>query len=113
MQEEGLEIVQVPIDKMHASSSSEKHFTTEKTSGVGGSESQVLTKMSSSITESSTSHSSTKKEYISSTCSSTLGTSPGHPPSNLCVKKTTQSSENAFSQNGAPPVVQVLRTSFI
>ncbi|XP_033210464.1 titin isoform X2 [Belonocnema kinseyi] len=109
VREEGLEIVQVPNDKMHASSSSEKHFTTEKTSGEGGSESQVLTKMSSTITESSTSHSSTKKEFVSSTCSSTLGTLPGHVPANLCVKKTTQSSENAFSQNGAPPVVQCHR----
>ncbi|XP_051161941.1 muscle M-line assembly protein unc-89 isoform X2 [Leptopilina boulardi] len=105
VQEEGFEIVQVPNNEMHASSSSEKHFTTERTTGEGGSESQILTKMSSSLTESSSSHSSMKKEYVTSTCSSTLGTT-GHQPSNYCVKQTTQSSEHSSSQNGAPPVVQ-------
>ncbi|XP_050486212.1 titin isoform X4 [Bombus huntii] len=99
-----LELVErLPADEMHAASSSDKHFSSEKTEG--GNESQVLTKMSQTITESSTTHTTTKKEYISSTTSSTL-TKSGQEPSSVSVKTTIHSTEQSSSENGAPPVVQ-------
>ncbi|XP_015607040.1 titin isoform X3 [Cephus cinctus] len=98
-----LELIQVPTEEMQASNSSEKHFSTEKTSSEGGSQS-VLTKISSTVTQSSSSHTSTKKEYTSSTTSTTLG--PSNQPTSVCVKSTTKSSEQSSSENGAPPVVQ-------
>ncbi|KAJ8687531.1 hypothetical protein QAD02_023325 [Eretmocerus hayati] len=95
--------------KMHQeSSSSEKYFTSERTLGEGGGpiDSQTMTKTSSSMMESSTTHTSTKKEYITTTSSSTLSSCPAHQPSNLCVNKTTQSSQHGSAFNGAAPVVQ-------
>lgn len=101
-----------PEGIMHPASSSDKHFSSEKTYHEGGSESQVLTKMSSTVTHSSTM--STKKEFLSSTVTSTLSQS-GHEPTSVCTKTTVQSSEQAVSENGAPPVVQVniLNTSVL
>lgn len=93
-----------PEGIMHPASSSDKHFSSEKTYHEGGSESQVLTKMSSTVTHSSTM--STKKEFVSSTVTSTLSQS-GHEPTSVCTKTTVQSSEQSISENGAPPVVQV------
>ncbi|XP_076758852.1 uncharacterized protein LOC143428086 isoform X1 [Xylocopa sonorina] len=104
-EERVLELVErLPADEMHAASSSDKHFSSEKTEGGGG-ESQVLTKMSQTITESSTTHTTTKKEYISSTMSSTLSKA-GQEPSSVCVKSTVHSTEQSSSADGAPPVVQ-------
>lgn len=91
-----------PADIMHPASSSDKQFSSEKTYHEGGSESQVLTKMSSSVTHSSTT--SMKKEFLSSTV--TLSKS-GQEPTSVCTKTTVQSSEQSTSENGAPPVVQV------
>ncbi|KAL6255449.1 hypothetical protein P5V15_013784 [Pogonomyrmex californicus] len=91
------------IDIMHPASSSDKHFSSEKTYHEGGSESQVLTKMSSTVTHSSTT--SMKKEFLSSTMTSTLSQF-GHEPASICTKATVQSSEQSTSENGAPPVVQ-------
>lgn len=91
-----------PADIMQPASSSDKHFSSEKTYHEGGSESHVLTKMSSTVTHSSTT--STKKEFLSST--STLSKS-GQEPTSVCTKATVQSSEQSTSENGAPPVVQV------
>lgn len=91
-------------DIMHPASSSDKHFLSEKTYHEGGGESQVLTKMSSTVTHSSTM--SMKKEFLSSTVTSTLSQS-GHEPASVCTKTTVQSSEQSTSENGAPPVVQV------
>lgn len=96
-------MVQIPADEMQSLNSSEKHFSTE-TSKEGGSQS-VLTKMSSTITQSSSSHSSSLKEFSSSTTSSS--TAPGQAPTSVCVKSTKQSSEHSTSENGGPPVVQV------
>lgn len=93
-----------PAEIMHPASSSEKHFSSEKTYHEGGAESQVLTKMTSTVTHSSTT--STKKEFSSSTMASTLSQS-GHEPSSVCTKTSVQSSEQSISENGAPPVVQV------
>lgn len=93
-----------PADEMHAASSSDKHFSSEKTEGAG--ESQVLTKMSQTITESSTTHKTTTKEFISSSMSST-SQKAGQEPSSVCVKTTIHSTEQSSSENGAPPVVQV------
>ncbi|XP_071560873.1 uncharacterized protein [Temnothorax nylanderi] len=93
----------VPTGIMHPASSSDKHFLSEKTCHEGGGESQVLTKMSSTVTHSSTM--STKKEFLSSTVTSTSSQS-GHEPTSVCTKTTVQSSEQATSENGAPPVVQ-------
>jgi len=93
-----------PAGNMHSASSSDKHFSSEKTYHEGGSESQVLTKMSSTVTHSSTM--STKKEFLSSTMTSTLSQS-GQEPTSVCTKTTVQSSEQSTSENGAPPVVQV------
>ncbi|XP_018309582.1 uncharacterized protein [Mycetomoellerius zeteki] len=92
-----------PTDIMHPASSSDKHFLSEKTYHEGGGESQVLTKMSSTVTHSSTT--SMKKEFLSSTMTSTLSQS-GHEPTSVCTKTTMQSSEQSTSENGAPPVVQ-------
>lgn len=101
--EKVLELVpHFPADIMHPASSSDKHFSSEKTCHEGGGESQVLTKMSSTVTHSSTT--STKKEFLSSTV--TLS-QPGHEPTSVCTKTTVQSSEQSTSENGAPPVVQV------
>lgn len=97
-------VERLPADEMHAASSSEKHFSSEKSEGEG--ESQVLTKMSQTITESTTTHKTTKKEYISSTTSSTLS-KPGQEPTSVSVKTTVHSTEQSSSENGAPPVVQV------
>lgn len=103
--EEVLELVpHFPADIMHPASSSDKHFSSEKTCHEGGSESQVLTKMSSTVTHSSST--TTKKEFVSSTMTSSLSQS-GHEPTSVCTKTTVQSSEQSTSQNGAPPVVQV------
>lgn len=93
-----------PADIMHPASSNDKHFSSEKRHYEGGSESQVLTKMSSTVTHSSTT--STKKEFVSSTMTSSLSQS-GQEPSSVCTKTTVQSSEQSTSENGAPPVVQV------
>ncbi|RLU22075.1 hypothetical protein DMN91_006455 [Ooceraea biroi] len=101
--EKVLELVPQFADIMHPASTSDKHFSSEKTYHEGGSESQVLTKMSSTVTHSSTT--STKKEFVSSTMSSTLSQS-GHEPTSVCTKTTVQSSEQSTSENGAPPVVQ-------
>ncbi|KAL0100113.1 hypothetical protein PUN28_019517 [Cardiocondyla obscurior] len=92
----------LPLGIMHPASSSEKHFSKEKTYHEGGGESQVLTKMSSTVTHSTT---STKKEFTSSTVTSSLSQS-GHEPTSVCTKTTVQSSEQSTSENGAPPVVQ-------
>ncbi|XP_014485705.1 PREDICTED: uncharacterized protein LOC106750117 isoform X2 [Dinoponera quadriceps] len=92
-----------PAEIMHPASSSEKHFSSEKTYHEGGAESQVLTKMSSTVTHSSTT--STKKEFVSSTMTSSLSQS-GQEPSSVCTKTTVQSSEQSVSENDAPPVVQ-------
>ncbi|XP_012061613.1 PREDICTED: uncharacterized protein LOC105624873 [Atta cephalotes] len=92
-----------PMDIMHPASSSDKHFLSEKTYHEGGGESQVLTKMSSTVTHSSTT--SMKKEFLSSTMTSTLSQS-GHEPTSVCTKTTMQSSQQSTSENGAPPVVQ-------
>ncbi|XP_067210497.1 uncharacterized protein zormin isoform X3 [Linepithema humile] len=91
-----------PADIMHPASSSDKHFSSEKTYHEGGGESHVLTKMSSTVTHSSTT--STKKEFLSSS-TSTLSQS-GQEPTSVCTKATVQSSEQSTSENGAPPVVQ-------
>ncbi|XP_018397085.1 PREDICTED: muscle M-line assembly protein unc-89-like, partial [Cyphomyrmex costatus] len=91
-----------PTSIMHPASSSDKHFLSEKTYDEGGSESQILTKMSSTVTHSSTT--SMKKEFLSSTMTSTLSQS-GHEPS-VCMKTIMQSSEQSTSKDGAPPVVQ-------
>lgn len=100
--EKVLELVpHFPADIMHPASSSDKHFSSEKTCHEGGGESQVLTKMSSTVTHSSTT--SMKKEFLSSTMTSTLS---GQEPSSVCTKTTVQSSEQSSSENGAPPVVQ-------
>lgn len=101
-----------PIGNMHPTNSSDKHFLSEKTSNKDGSESQVLTKMSSTVTHSSTM--STKKEFLSSTVTSILSQS-GHEPTSVCTKTTVQSSEQSTSENGAPPVIQVniLNTSVL
>ncbi|XP_039306302.1 uncharacterized protein LOC105193639 isoform X2 [Solenopsis invicta] len=88
---------------MHPASSSDKHFSSEKTCHEGGGESQVLTKMSSTVTHSSTM--SMKKEFLSSTMTSTLSQS-GHEPTSVCTKTTVQCSEQSTSENGAPPVTQ-------
>ncbi|XP_018338023.1 PREDICTED: titin-like isoform X4 [Trachymyrmex septentrionalis] len=92
-----------PTGIMHPASSSDKHFLSEKTYHEGGSESQVLTKMSSTVTHSSTT--SMKKEFLSSTMTSTLSQSE-HEPTSVCTKTTVQSSQQSTSENGAPPVVQ-------
>ncbi|XP_011495830.1 PREDICTED: muscle M-line assembly protein unc-89 [Ceratosolen solmsi marchali] len=106
--EGNIETIQVPdaTTEMQASSNSHKYFTSEKTTDEGGlSDSQTLTKTSSSITESSTMHSTMKKEYVTTTSSSKLSSCPLNP-TNLCMKKTTHSSENSNAYNGAAPVVQ-------
>jgi len=101
--EEVLELVpHSPADIMHPASSSDKHFSSEKTYHEGGGESHVLTKMSSTVTHSSTM--STKKEFLSSTMTSTLS---GQEPTSVCTKTTVHSSEQSTAENGAPPVVQV------
>lgn len=109
--EEGqIEPIQLPISaaEMQASSSSDKYFASEKTAGEGGLfDSQTMTKTSSSIMESSTTHTSLKKEYVSTTSTSNLSSCPVHQPTSLCVKKTSQTSEQSSAYNGAPPVVQV------
>lgn len=104
----------VPIDAdMHPSSSSEKHFTTERKTIPGGGVtdgSEFLTKMSSSITQSSSSHTSCIKEYKSSTTSSLMEPGrPGRPcsPGSVLTKTTIESSEVSSQRNGAQPVVQV------
>lgn len=96
-------VERIPADEMHASSSSDKHFSAEK-SEIGG-ENKVLTKMSETITESSTTHKTLKKEYISSSMSSSM-TAPGQEPTSVCVKTTVHSTEQSSSADGAPPVVQ-------
>lgn len=102
--EKVLELAPHPsADIMHPASSGDKHFSSEKTYHEGGGESHVLTKMSSTVTHSSTT--STKKEFLSST-TSTLSQS-GQEPTSVCTKATVQSSEQSTSENGAPPVVQV------
>ncbi|XP_019884311.1 titin isoform X6 [Camponotus floridanus] len=102
--EEVLELVpHFPADIMHPASSSDKHFASEKTYHEGGSDSQVLTKMSSTVTHSSST--TTKKEFLSSTMTSSLSQS-GQEPTSVCTKTTVQSSEQSTSENGAPPVVQ-------
>ncbi|XP_015171223.1 PREDICTED: titin isoform X2 [Polistes dominula] len=102
-----LQLVEIkPVEDMHASSSSDKHFTAEKMSDETGlSGSQILTKMSQTITESKTTHTSTKKEFISSMMSSSMGT-PGQEPTSVTVKSTVHSTEQSTSENNAPPVVQ-------
>ncbi|XP_043502049.1 muscle M-line assembly protein unc-89 isoform X6 [Polistes fuscatus] len=101
-----LELVEIkPVEDMHAASSSEKHFSAEKMSDEAGSGSQILTKMSQTITESKTTHTSTKKEFISSMMSSSTGT-PGQEPTSVTVKSTVHSTEQSTSENNAPPVVQ-------
>jgi len=103
--EEVLELVpHFPADIMHPASSSDKHFASEKTYHEGGSESQVLTKMSSTVTHSSST--TTKKEFLSSSMTSSLSQS-GQEPTSVCTKTTVQSSEQSTSENGAPPIVQV------
>ena len=97
-------VERLPADEMHAASTSDKHFSSEKTEDGG--ESQVLTKMSQTITESSTTHTTTKKEYVSSMTSSTL-TKSGQEPSSVSVKTTIHNTAQSSSENGAPPVVQV------
>ena len=97
-------VERLPADEMHAASTSDKHFSSEKSEGGG--ESQMLTKLSQTITESSTTHTTTKKEYVSSLTSSTL-TKSGQEPSSVSVKTTIHSTEQSSSENGAPPVVQV------
>ncbi|XP_018360288.1 PREDICTED: titin isoform X3 [Trachymyrmex cornetzi] len=92
-----------PTSIMHPASSSDKHFLSEKIYHEGGGESQLLTKMSSTVTHSSTT--SMKKEFLSSTMTSTLSQS-GHEPTSVCTKTTMQSSQQSTSENGAPPVVQ-------
>ncbi|XP_031789486.1 uncharacterized protein LOC100679567 isoform X4 [Nasonia vitripennis] len=108
--EEGqIKPIQLPIAaaEMQASSSSDKYFSSEKTAGESGLfDSQTMTKTSSSIMESSTTHTSMKKEYVSTTSTSNLSSCPAHQPTSLCVKKTSQSSEQSSAYNGAPPVVQ-------
>lgn len=96
-----------PVEDMHAASSSDKHFSAEKMSDEGGLGSQILTKMSQTITESTTTHTSTKKEFISSMMSSSMAT-PGQEPTSVTVKSTVHSTEQSTSENGAPPVVQVI-----
>ncbi|XP_014601997.1 PREDICTED: uncharacterized protein LOC106785786 isoform X2 [Polistes canadensis] len=108
--EEGIEriveLVEIkPVEDMHASSSSDKHFSAEKMSDEAGSGSQILTKMSQTITESKTTHTSTKKEFMSSMMSSSTGT-PGQEPTSVTVKSTVHSTEQSTSENNAPPVVQ-------
>ncbi|XP_048515729.1 titin isoform X3 [Athalia rosae] len=93
-------VIRTPVDEMQSASSSEKHFTTEM-SKEGGSQS-ILTKMSSTVTQSS--HTSSLKEFSSSTTSSS--TALGQQPTSVCVKTTKQSSEHSHSENGGPPVVQ-------
>ncbi|XP_078042862.1 uncharacterized protein LOC144473128 isoform X2 [Augochlora pura] len=101
-----LELVETqPVEgDMHAASTSNKHFSSEKMSEAAG-ENQVLTKMSQTITESSTTQTTTKKEFISSTMSSTLAKS-GQEPTGVCLKTTIHSTEQSSSENGAPPVMQ-------
>ncbi|XP_023246866.1 muscle M-line assembly protein unc-89-like [Copidosoma floridanum] len=92
--------------EMQSSSSSDKYFVSEKTGEGGLSNNQTITKTTSSIVESSTMHTSTKREYITTTNSSTLPSCPLHSPSNVCVKKSSHSSEHSNAFNGAPPVVK-------
>lgn len=95
--------------EMNPSSSSERYFTTErKTVGEGEipAGGQVLTKMSSSMTQSSSSHSSCVKEYKSSS-SSFLESGRVPVPGNVVTKTSVESSEFLSQANGAPPVVQV------
>lgn len=96
-------VIEIPGAEMNMQSvnSNEKEFSSE-TSKEGGSHS-IMTKMSSSVTQSS--HTSSIKEFSSSTTSSSLV--PGQPPTSVCVKTTKQSSELSKSENGGPPVVQV------
>nr|XP_033332552.1 uncharacterized protein LOC117223969 isoform X8 [Megalopta genalis] len=102
-----LELVEtLPAEEdMHAASTSDKHFSSEKMSEAGGENQSVLTKMSQTITESSTTHTTTKKEFISSTMSSTLAKA-GQEPTSVCLKTTIHSTAQSSSENGAPPVMQ-------
>lgn len=93
---------------MQASSSSEKQFTTERRTIPGDEvDEKVLTKMSSSITQSSTTRSSCTKEYKSSTSSSFLEPTFRPGPGNVVTKTHVESREFSSQQNGGPPVVQV------
>lgn len=110
--EEGPIVTTIQVPSAEMQTSSEKFFTSDRTTGEGGglSDTQTMTKTSSSIMESSTMHSSMKKEYVTSTSSSTLSSCPVHhhpPPSNLCVKKTSHSSDYSSAYNGSAPLVQV------
>lgn len=107
VQEIETESVLIPtplIDTMHPASSSDKHFLSEKISHENNAESQIMTKMSSTVTHSSTT--STKKEFLSSSVTSSLAQS-GQDPTSVCTKTTVQSSEQSISEGGAPPIVQV------
>ncbi|XP_066595731.1 uncharacterized protein [Prorops nasuta] len=101
--EKSFELDGYPTEDMQASSSSEKHYSSEKKVGEGGSIGELTTKMSSTITQSSST--CTKKEFVSSVTSSSLSKT-GHEPTSVCLKSIIQSSEQSSSENGAPPVVQ-------
>lgn len=99
----------VPRDiDMQASNSSEKHFTTERrTIPSDVVDEKVISKMSSSITQSSTTRSSCTKEYKSSTSSNIIEPSYRPGPGNVITKTLVESKEYSSQQNGGPPVVQV------
>ncbi|XP_046754019.1 uncharacterized protein LOC124416756 isoform X6 [Diprion similis] len=101
-EEKEVALVHIPADEMQSVNSSEKHFSAETSKELGGSQSTV-TKMSSTVTQSSSSHTSSVREFSSTTSSSTV---PGQAPTSVCVKSTKQSSELSTSENGGPPVVQ-------
>ncbi|XP_034951171.1 uncharacterized protein [Chelonus insularis] len=107
----GVEDVEVDLvankPDMQASSSSEKHFTTERRVSPGDQvDESVLTKMSSSITQSSTTRSSCTKEFKSSTTSSIVEPQFRSGPNNFITKSHVESREYSSQQNGGPPVVQ-------
>ncbi|KAL7299328.1 hypothetical protein TKK_0007906 [Trichogramma kaykai] len=107
VQEGQIDTIEVPTSnfEMQASSSCDKYFASERTSGEGGSlsDNQTITKTSSIMESSSTTHTSMKKEYITTTNSSILSTCPVHQ-SNL--KKTSHTSALSTDFNRTAPVMQ-------
>ncbi|XP_044588390.1 uncharacterized protein LOC123267682 isoform X4 [Cotesia glomerata] len=96
-------------DEMQASNSSESHLITErKTLPSDQVDESVLTKMSSSYTQSSTTQSSCTKEFKSSTTSSSVIAEPQFRPApgNVVTKTHVESREYSSQENGGPPVVQ-------
>ncbi|XP_057334956.1 titin isoform X6 [Microplitis mediator] len=96
-------------DEMQATSSTEKHFITERSTLPSDQvDESSLTKMSSSFSQSSTTKSCCTKEFKSSTTSSSVITEPQFKPApgNVVTKSHVESREYSSQQNGGPPVVQ-------